>query len=199
MTAVLLIYPYFKPRHDRSVFRFPPLGVSYIAAALQQAGHRVQLLDCTFLERQKALDVALNAKVTVIGVYCMVSMREDCLWFAQQLRDHCRLLVVGGPLATCDPYPFLDIFDVVVRGEGEQTMPELLEAYETGVDLNTVAGIVFRSKQDNADSGPDLTGTPHRGRSPKTWIVSLFQPVSCYQTRITSNMGRGSTVTPLQR
>ncbi len=52
MTSVLLIYPYFKPRRDRSVFRFPPLGISYVAASLREAGHEVDLLDCTFLQTQ---------------------------------------------------------------------------------------------------------------------------------------------------
>jgi anaerobic magnesium-protoporphyrin IX monomethyl ester cyclase len=163
MTAVLLIYPYFKPRRDRSVFRFPPLGISYIAAALQQAGHRVQLLDCTFMQKQAALEKALEAKVEVIGIYCMVSMIEDCLWFAQQLREHCRLLVAGGPLPTCDPGLFLDYFDVVVRGEGEQTVPELVNAFETGVDLDTIPGIVFHSKQGIAAGDTDTTrNTPQR-------------------------------------
>lgn len=148
MTAVLLIYPYFKPTRDRSVFRFPPLGISYIAASLQKAGHTVQLLDCTFLQRQDALQIALQAKVAVIGIYCMVSMNEDCFWFAQQLRDHCHLLVAGGPLPTCDPEPFLDHFDVVVRGEGEQTMLELVGAFETATSLDSVSGIVFRLKEN---------------------------------------------------
>ena len=40
MTSVLLIYPYFKPAHDRSLFRFPPLGIGYVAAALRPPGTR---------------------------------------------------------------------------------------------------------------------------------------------------------------
>ena len=68
MTSVLLIYPFFKPRRDRSVFRFPPLGICYIAASLQKAGHKVQLIDCTFLNRKEALKKALAAKAEVVGV-----------------------------------------------------------------------------------------------------------------------------------
>jgi anaerobic magnesium-protoporphyrin IX monomethyl ester cyclase len=145
MTSVLLIYPFFKPRQDRSVFRFPPLGISYIAASLQKAGHTVQLIDCTFLDRKEALAQALQIKVDVLGIYCMVSMADDCVLFAQQLRSHCQLLVAGGPLPTCDPEPFLKYFDVVVRGEGEQTMQELLLAYQQGSGLADIAGIVYRS------------------------------------------------------
>ena len=163
MTAVLLIYPYFKPRRDRSVFRFPPLGICYVAAALRQAGHSVRILDCTFLKKEATLQIALEEEAAVIGIYCMVSMWEACIWFAQQLRDHCRLMVAGGPLPTCDPEPFLDHFDVVVQGESEETMPELLRAFETGVDLKAVAGIVFRSKECLREEVSKITcHTPRR-------------------------------------
>jgi anaerobic magnesium-protoporphyrin IX monomethyl ester cyclase len=145
MTSVLLIYPYFKPRRDRSVFRFPPLGISYIAASLQKAGHAVNLIDCTFLDRKEALRQALAVKAEVVGIYCMVTMADECVWFAEQLRANCRLLVAGGPLPTCDPEPFLEFFDVVVRGEGEQTMQELLDACDEDADLGNIAGIVYRT------------------------------------------------------
>jgi anaerobic magnesium-protoporphyrin IX monomethyl ester cyclase len=144
MTAVLLIYPFFKPRGDRSVFRFPPLGIASIAASLQQAGHEVHLLDCTFLQREAALQKALSTPVEVVGIYCMVTMLEDCLWFARSLRERCQLLITGGPLPTCDPLPFLQDFDVVVRGEGEQTMLELLNVWHNGLSLGSVAGIAYR-------------------------------------------------------
>ncbi len=74
----------------------------------------------------------------------MSTMLEDALWFAAALRDHCQLLVAGGPLPTCDPAPFLGPFDIVVRGEGEQTMVELLRAYGGRFDLGAVPGIVYR-------------------------------------------------------
>ena len=61
MTSVLLIYPFFRRSLDRSRFRFPPLGLAYVAASLRQAGHEVRLLDCTFLRRDEALRLALAA------------------------------------------------------------------------------------------------------------------------------------------
>ena len=161
MTSVLLIYPFFKPRRDRSVFRFPPLGISYIAASLQQAGHSVHLVDCTFLDKKEALDRALETQAEVVGIYAMVSMLDECLWFARQLRPTCRLLVAGGPLPTCDPEPFLNDFDVVVRGEGEQTMLELLQAYEETSELDKIAGIVYRKLGDEPAKS-ELVSTPER-------------------------------------
>lgn len=144
MTTVLLIYPFFQPRRDRSVFRFPPLGIGYLAAALQQEGHRVHLIDCTFRKRREALQEALAVGAEVVGLYCMVTMVDDCMWFAEHLRPASRLLVAGGPLPMCDPWPFQEYFDVVVRGEGERTVCELLREWRRGADLTHVPGIVLR-------------------------------------------------------
>jgi anaerobic magnesium-protoporphyrin IX monomethyl ester cyclase len=151
MSKVLLIYPYFRPPRDRSVFRFPPLGISYIASSLIDAGHDVELLDCTFMDKPQA-----------VGLYGMVTMLEDCLWFARQLRSRTKLMIVGGPLPTCDPHPFLDDFDVVVRGEGEVTITELLQAYKNGDDFSTIPGIVMRRNTQGDNKEEENIFTPER-------------------------------------
>lgn len=163
MTSVLLIYPFFKPPRDRSIFRFPPLGVAYIAASLQGAGHEVQILDCTFRTRESALLSARESGAEVIGIYCLVTMLEDCRWLAGQLRDYCKLLVAGGPMPTCDPTLFRDYFDVIVRGEGEQTMRELLEAYDQKSGFSSIPGIGYQNKTTSTDkSSPKFILTKER-------------------------------------
>ncbi len=164
--SVLLIYPFFKPRRDRSVFRFPPLGISYIAASLKNAGYDVHLIDCTFLERKEALKRALAINAEVVGIYCMVTMTDDCLWFAKELRPRSRLLVAGGPLPTCDPEPFMEHFDVVVRGEGEQTMLDLMKAYKEDVELSNIPGIVYRSGSGQVLFTPERAFTRDLDRIP---------------------------------
>ncbi|HEY5275890.1 MAG TPA: radical SAM protein [Coriobacteriia bacterium] len=175
MTSVLLIYPFFRRSLDRSRFRFPPLGPAYVAANLREAGHAVQLLDCSFLHREEALRQALTADAEVVGVYCMATMTEDCQWFAERLRGHCKLLVAGGPLPTCDPGAFLEHFDVVVRGEGEQTMRELLSAHEAGSDLAAVPGVVTRAAADAHASGADARGSGGAGAAapPRPFATDL--------------------------
>ena len=163
MTRVLLVYPYFRPPRDRSVFRFPPLGISYLASSLLKAGHEVKLLDCTFMNKSEALQKALEAWAEVVGIYCMVTMLDDCLWLARQLRASARLLMVGGPLPTCDPHAFMDDFDVVVRGEGEQTVLEILQDYSTGGDFSNISGISLRRKiTTNGRQQEETFSTPDR-------------------------------------
>jgi anaerobic magnesium-protoporphyrin IX monomethyl ester cyclase len=148
LTSVLLIYPYFKNPHNRSSFRFPPLGVGYVAACLRNAGYCVDILDCTFMKRDEALKKAQCAGADIVGIYSMVTMRNDSIWFARHLRDSCDLLIAGGPLPSCDPVPFMKDFDVVVKGEGEHTMLELLRTYESGGDIRSVPGIVCRKRNN---------------------------------------------------
>ena len=163
MSKVLLIYPYFMPADERSVFRFPPLGVAYLASSLIQAGHEVQILDCTFLDKDEALQQALGFQAEVVGVYCMVTMLDDCMWFARRMRAEARLLIAGGPLPTCDPQAFVQDFDVVVRGEGETTVVELLQAYENKKNLSTVAGICMLAEgATRGQISKEMISTPNR-------------------------------------
>ena len=159
MTSVLLIYPFFRRRLDRSRFRFPPLGIAYVAAGLRQASHSVQVLDCTFLSRDEAVRQAFAMRADVVGIYCMVTMEEDCLGFARVLRGRSRLLIAGGPLPTCEPERFLPHFDAVVRGEGEQTMVEIMAAHETGADVAAVPGVLCRRSEGAEADGVAALGT----------------------------------------
>lgn len=144
MNSVLLIYPYFLPRHDRSIFRFPPLGLGYVAASLRNAGYHVEITDCTFLDRKSAAEKVLRTDADIVGIYSMVTSREDSLALAGVLRKRCGLLIAGGPLPSCDPVSFTDHFDVVVRGEGEQTILQVLSAYRANRDLESIPGIAYR-------------------------------------------------------
>ncbi|MDD5672987.1 MAG: radical SAM protein [Chitinivibrionales bacterium] len=170
MSPVLLIYPFFKPRRDRSRFRFPPLGLGYIAGVLQHAGIEVTILDCTFLSRAEAMDQALTLKSDIVGIYCMVSMLDDCRLFAKHLRAQTGLLVAGGPLPTIHPGLFKEHFDVVVCGEGEQTMRELVAAYASGMNLGQVSGVIIGEKSSAQSHSP---GSPPQITAPRPFIKDL--------------------------
>jgi len=56
MTKVTLVYPYFQPSNDNYIFRFPPLGLGYVAASLRTHGIPVELVDCTFPRREEVVE-----------------------------------------------------------------------------------------------------------------------------------------------
>jgi anaerobic magnesium-protoporphyrin IX monomethyl ester cyclase len=146
MTILTLVYPYFHPRADTSMFRFPPLGLGYIAAYLKQQGISVEVVDCTFIKQNEALKKIIDSKPKIIGIQSMYSMKEKSLELAKLLKAHCELLVAGGALPTTEPESFLEDFNIAVVGEGEQTMLELVNQLVNGGDLSQVKGIVYREK-----------------------------------------------------
>jgi hypothetical protein len=83
MTRVVLVYPYFHPGNDNSIFRFPPLGLGYIAACLRERGVEVTIVDCTFLERAQATAAIKSYEPTVIGFYSMFSLKKMSLEMAR--------------------------------------------------------------------------------------------------------------------
>ena len=155
MTRILLIYPYFRPGHNRSAFRFPPLGLGYLASSLEKNGYHPRILDCTFLTPEDAFQRAIEARADIVGIYSMVTMRSVSLMFARRLRERCDLLVVGGPLPSCDPSSFWDDFDLVVKGEGESAIVEIVQAYETDSGYDKIAGLAYRQ-------GGRIVETPKR-------------------------------------
>jgi radical SAM superfamily enzyme YgiQ (UPF0313 family) len=83
---IVLVYPYFHPAKDNSIFRFPPLGLGYLAAALRQRGVEVDLVDCTFLKFNQALSRIQASKPDLVGFYCMFSMKKTTMQLAGALR-----------------------------------------------------------------------------------------------------------------
>ena len=49
---------------------------------------------------------------------------------------------------------FLDVFDVVAVGEGEQTMVKLADCVAQGKELSSVKGLVFRDGEHIVNTGP---------------------------------------------
>jgi anaerobic magnesium-protoporphyrin IX monomethyl ester cyclase len=144
--TVTLVYPYFQPFHDNSPFRFPPLGLGYIAAYLKKHGISTDLVDCTFIKQEEALKRVRQNNSDVIGIYSMYSIKETAIQMAKLLKDKTNLLIAGGPLPTVSPHEFLKYFDVVAMGEGEDTMLELVQGMDGAPDLSKVRGIAYKEK-----------------------------------------------------
>lgn len=140
MTDVVLIFPYFNDNRSRA-FKFPPLGLGYIASSLMANHYSVKIVDCTFSTWDKAISDVRMARPRVIGIYSMLSMVDTALNLAAELRNDCELLVAGGPMPSAYPQKFLGPFDIVVQGEAEQAMTELMQRLDRGAPLDDVSGL----------------------------------------------------------
>src|SRR5581483_7002516 len=82
--------------------------------------------DHTFKDRREVLEEIEQLRPSVIGVYCMITMQDEALSLAEQVRGKA-LTVVGGPYPSGEPETFVDHFDLVAVGEGEETMVSIME------------------------------------------------------------------------
>lgn len=54
----------------------------------------------------------------------------DIPWRAAQRDDRHPLVFGGGPVLTANPEPFADFFDIILLGDGENLLPNFIEAYK---------------------------------------------------------------------
>lgn len=153
MVEIVLVYPFFKSRLDRSPFRFQPLGMGYIASFLRKANLTVRLIDCTFRDRKSVLKEIMEVRPRIVGIYSMYSMEQDSIELARSIRKVTDLLIAGGPLPTAKPSSFLDDFDLVVVGEAENTMLEIAKTFFENKDPKTVPGIIFKEGSNTYHTG----------------------------------------------
>ena len=125
---------------------FPPLGVLYLAAALREAGHRVQVIDGDPWLETDMLERVCDFDPELVGLSFLTMTTGRAAQLARELREALPevFLVVGGPHATAEARRTLVDFraDAIVRGEGERTLVELAERVAAGDAVDGLAGTV---------------------------------------------------------
>lgn len=138
-----------------------PLGLGYIAAFLERDGAKVAILDNSIEELGPAefKRKVLTLRPLIVGISVTSSSHNTALELARLVKeaDGSILVAAGGSHASALPLEILKSPDVdfVVRGEGEETSRELLEAVKKGKDLAAINGLVFRT-------GAKIIETPER-------------------------------------
>ncbi len=159
---------------SHSVMAGLPLGLMYIAAVLDRAGHQVEILDTlvgNFPPRKEGdaiqhgmpwdrikLEVE-RRQPRFVGIgNPFTTQVENAIQTARLVKEvnPGAAVIVGGPHVTVRPEEFLEAapwVDVVVRGEGERTILELLQELGAGRSLDGIAGIAYR-KDDEVRISP---------------------------------------------
>jgi anaerobic magnesium-protoporphyrin IX monomethyl ester cyclase len=130
-----------------------PLGLGYISSALKAAGHEVHCLNCNHAVEDEDVLVdryvrAINPDVVATGGLSPYLPRIRKVFSAARLAKPSIINIAGGGVLSSDPEagPLVMDIDAGVIGEGEETVVDLVDAFERGRDLAGVPGIVYRNR-----------------------------------------------------
>ena len=153
---VLLLRPV--PGNERfglgPFFRIEPLGMEYIAAALEAAGHRVTLVDLRF--GRSVEHYMARVRPGLVGIAAMHALETaEVLALAARVRRIAAdvPVVIGGHTAAAYPGPFLtpDV-NAVVLDDGERVMPRVCAALDQHRPIDSIPGLAIQNCDDRASS-----------------------------------------------
>jgi radical SAM superfamily enzyme YgiQ (UPF0313 family) len=145
-----------------------PLGLLALSSVLKARGIGVEVISGAFIDARKRLEEALP-ECRYLGISAMsgpyLQMGIEVAKLARKKYPHVKI-IWGGVHATLLPEETIrePYVDVVVRGMGEETLPELIEAWDTAKPLCDIKGVTFKD-----DSGfvstidremPDINSFP---------------------------------------
>ena len=130
----------------------PPLGLMYLVAYLNGAGHKITILDQAAhnYDNSEVIKLVKRGDPDVVGFSTLCASFENAKIISQALKiwNPNIKIVFGNYLATFYARKILENYDwvdICVRGEGELTFAELIEKIELNKDLNDIDGITFHT------------------------------------------------------
>jgi anaerobic magnesium-protoporphyrin IX monomethyl ester cyclase len=146
---LLLTHGFFlneDPKELRIMKPYPPLGILYISSHLRARGFDVEIYDSTFGTRDELNTILQKGPPSILGIGANLLTRRSAIELLPVARDAGWKVVLGGP----EPPSYAEEYlacgaDVIVQGEAEITMEELIPAMQAGQDLSAIPGIIFRA------------------------------------------------------
>jgi radical SAM superfamily enzyme YgiQ (UPF0313 family) len=148
------------PVEQRLMRPYPPLGLLYLSAYLKAKGRAVSVFDSTFSTPERLIETLRQDRPARLGLYANLMTRPRVVSLIGAAQALGIPVVVGGPDASGNAEEYLrEGASVVVRGEGEATLEELLCAWTTIEPPTGVGGTSVRI-------GEAIAHAPDRGLIP---------------------------------
>jgi len=144
---ITLIEPRSPDYHIYSGVVIPRLGLPLLGTILRERGHEVQVYN-EALSDIKPHDVRDIFKSDIVGISVTTSTAPRGYGMARLLRLKHTPVIFGGSHVTFMPEEAIKYGDYVIRGEGEDSLPMLLDVLEKGGDLSTVPNLLYREGEE---------------------------------------------------
>jgi radical SAM superfamily enzyme YgiQ (UPF0313 family) len=145
---LLLTHAYFlyEDAKEMAIMKpYAPLGILYLSSHLRAKGFDVEIYDSTFGSREELFGILNDGPPAVLGIYANLMTRANAVAIIGAARRAGWGVIVGGPEPSNYAAEYLDAgADVVVRGEGETAVEQLMESGFDRCAWPRIDGIVFR-------------------------------------------------------
>lgn len=186
------------PPYPLEEYPSPPLGISYVAAVLENMGYEVKVWDFIVqkLSDKKVYKLMEEFEPDIVGA-TSVTMNfltaQSILKKVKEIDPHV-ITIMGGPHVSFDWENTLKLYghiDLIVIGEGEITLKELMPNIKNREKWREIRGIAFRDdhgnvvKTDKRPLMPNLYDLPLPARHllPLSKYLALGFPVSITTSR----------------
>lgn len=140
-------------------FKFPPVGLTYLAGYIREKGHDVLIYDFQ-VNKSNFRNFFNKYQPELVGITCQTAIFYSTLRLANEIKKENRntIVVAGGAHASYRPNDFFEEssdIDVVVRGEGEITFLEIINYYQHhNISLEDIKGISFKQNDEIINNPP---------------------------------------------
>ncbi len=124
-----------------SKFPMPRLGSILLATILKNNGYNTKV----YIEDIATPDWKLLEDADLVCISSITSTAPRAFQIAEKFKKLGIPVAIGGPHPTFLPEESLQYADYVIRGEGEETIIELLEHLESSKPLDAIKGLSFKS------------------------------------------------------
>lgn len=170
----------------------PSLTLGYLGAALLSAGHSVFILDTARWKKsyESCYEKIITERPEVLGFTCTTVTRFVTIELIRRIKKvFSPLIIVGGchfTFTAKDALEKVGEIDIVVRGEGEETILEVLRAYANDKEYGNVSGITYRKDTCQVIENPDRSFNNFNRILPPAW--ELFDLSLYNDTLETTNL-----------
>lgn len=151
MIDIIFIIPNPEPFVKETLGSVPPIGLIYLHNELKRHGFSSIIFDCSKRGNTYATlcELIRSNKPQCLGFSFGTEIRFDAFALAEKTKREFPTIVhlAGGPhptLADLDTITNVPHFDLIVRGEGEVTLVELMQRLRDGKSYEDLPGITYR-------------------------------------------------------